>query len=90
MHQYWIEGVYIAARKKSAGSGAREPFYRSFWADSAEEALRMASESIQGGRWMDGPKVCKTSEEERMRQMGAPTLPFFTDPKPKGAKKSKK
>lgn len=86
MKQYWVDGVYIAAgRKKSAGG---EPFYRSFWADSPEEALRMASEAIEGGKWVSAPKISTTSEEERMRRQGAPELPLFGDAK--GAKKAKK
>lgn len=89
MKQYWVEGVYIASgKKKTVQSGGREPFYESFWAESPDEALRMAAESIQSGKWVDGPRICKTSEEERMRKMGAPQLPFFNEPK--GAKKTKK
>jgi hypothetical protein len=54
-----------------------EPFARSIWAQSVEEAICLATEALEGGEWMEEPKVSKTSEEQRMREMGAPTLHGF-------------
>lgn len=93
MEQFWIEGLYVTRRglKKAQKSGRVnpadiEPYARLIWANSAEEALRLATEELKGGQWMEGPRLGKTSEERRMRQQGAPELPGFTIPKKKRKK----
>lgn len=35
----------------------------------------MALDSLPGAHWAEGPSVSLTSEEQRMRAMGAPELP---------------
>ena len=89
METYWVEGLFVTKRglKKAQKSGQIssadvEPFARSFWANSPDEAVRMAAEELKGGDWTEGPRVTKTSEEKRMRAMGAPELPGF-GPTPK-------
>ena len=80
---YWVEGVFLTKRglKKAQKSsklaaGDREPFAKAFWASSPEEAERLATEELQGGQWLEGPRVSRTTEEQRMRKMGAPELPL--------------
>jgi hypothetical protein len=82
MTQYYVEGLFASARavkkKHKTGRlppGAIEPYAKSIWADSPKEAIRIATEELAGGEWTDGPKVSQTSEEQRMRSMGAPELP---------------
>ncbi len=75
MKRYWIEGAYAP---KGKGKKQLEPFAQLFWAESQEEALRMANEALNGGEWRDGPRISQKSEEQRMRSMGAPELPGFS------------
>ena len=79
---YYVEGVYITkqGRRRSVKSGRVsphdiEPFARSYWVNNPAEALQMAAEALEGGEWVDPPRVSQTTEEQRMRQMGAPELP---------------
>lgn len=90
MELYWIEGVFLTkqgvVKEKKSGKRSQayiEPFTKSFWANSAEEAVRLATEALKGGEWVETPKVSRTSEEQRMRDMGAPELPGFNAPKKK-------
>lgn len=94
MELYWIEGLFLTkqgvAKEKKSGkrsSAYIEPFAKSFWANSAEEALRLATETLRGGQWLELPRVSKTSEEQRMRSMGAPELPGFGAPQKKRKEK---
>jgi len=82
MQQYWVEGLYITRQgvNKSKKSGKTtdsdiEPFAQTIWATNQEDAIRMAGEEIGGGRWVEGPTVSGISEEQRMRNQGAPELP---------------
>jgi hypothetical protein len=84
MKIYWVEGLFISKEnlKKAKKSDKDlnkylEPFMISFWADSPELALREASDRILGGQWVEGPRIARQSEEQRMREMGAPELPGF-------------
>jgi hypothetical protein len=87
MPAYWIEGVFISAAslKKSKKSGKisetdKELFARSIWAETPAEALRLADEALQGGKWLEKPRLSQTTEEQRMRQQGAPELPGLFAP----------
>jgi hypothetical protein len=87
MPYYYVEGLYLtktgrrrAARRGRVLADDIEPFARGFWAESPAEALRMAAEALQGGEWTEPPRLSQTSEEQRMRQMGAPELPGFGSP----------
>lgn len=87
MKRFYIEGMYTAraenkkaARSAKGGHSEIEPFAQAFWAESAAEALQMASEAIIGGQWVEGPRLSEQSEEDRMRQLGAPLLPGFEPP----------
>ena len=91
MKQYFVEGLFIgkkAGRRKSSGSTNAEPFARSFWASNPAEAAQMATEALGGGYWIEGPHVGATTEEQRMRAIGAPELPGFgaSPKKTKGGK----
>lgn len=82
MPAYWIEGIFISAAglKKTKRTGKiadsdKELFARSIWADTSAEALRLADEALQGGKWLEKPRLSQTTEEQRMRRQGAPELP---------------
>ena len=94
MPYYYVEGKYltkVGQRRslKSGGVSANdiEPFARSFWANSSSEALKLAGEALEGGEWLEPPRVSQTSEEQRMRQMGSPELPGLEPNKKRGRKK---
>lgn len=76
MKQFFVEGLVIPARKKGRAKGKTEvePFSGSYWANNAEEALRMAREEHPGAEWVEGPRLARQSEEQRMRKLGAPEL----------------
>jgi hypothetical protein len=87
MEQYWVEGLFANAQgvRKARKSGvypasAIEPFAKGFWANSPDEAVRLASEALQGGEWVEGPVVSRLTEEQRMRAMGAPEFPGLGSP----------
>lgn len=93
MPAYWIEGIFISAAglKKAQKTGKiieanKELFARSFWAETPAEALRLADDALQGGKWLEKPRLSLTTEEQRMRQQGAPELPGLFTP---GKKKRK-
>jgi hypothetical protein len=82
MEQYWVEGVYVTCkgimkvkRGRQAPQADIEPFLMSFWTNGPEEALQAANEKLEGGQWIEEPRVTRVSEEQRMRAMGAPELP---------------
>ena len=94
MPYYYVEGLFItrAGRRRALKSGrvspgSVEPFARSIFANSPAEALHMAAEALEGGEWVEPPRVSQTSEEQRMRQIGAPELPGLCIPAKKGRKK---
>jgi len=89
MKLFWIEGLILSGsgtRRKSAP--AARPFSQSFWANSAQEAIQMAYDAAPGVRWMEGPSIQEKSEEQRMRDIGAPEL--FTSPRRVARKKPAK
>lgn len=84
MKTYFVEGLYLDSRslrkarqRGEIPGGHLEPYSRAIWASDADEAVRIATEELDGGEWVEGPKVSQTSEEQRMRQLGAPELPGF-------------
>jgi hypothetical protein len=94
MEQYWVEGIFVSKQglKKAKRSGKIaqadiEPFARSYWANTPDEAILMATHDLNGGDWTNGPRVSKTSEEQRMRAMGAPEFPGMNS---KGKKRKTK
>jgi hypothetical protein len=96
MPYYYVEGLFItrAGRRRALKSGRVlagdvEPFARSFYANDPAEALRLAAEALEGGEWVEPPRVSHTSEEQRMRQMGAPEFPGFGGSGKKGRKKQR-
>ena len=90
MKSYFVEGLYItlqgiqnARQRGEVPSGNFEPYARTVWALDADDAKRIATEDLHGGEWVDGPKVLNSSEEQRMRALGAPELPGLGFPKRK-------
>jgi hypothetical protein len=82
MEQYWVEGLFVTKKglkkAKKIDKIAQvdiEPFARSYWANNSDEAINLATQDLDGGEWTNGPHVSKTSEEQRMRALGAPELP---------------
>ena len=92
MKAFWVEGLYLNKQgvKKARKTGTYqqsyvEPFAEVVWANNREEALQFAAEKLEGGEWLEDPKVTLKTEEQRMRSMGAPELPLFS-----GGKKKKR
>jgi hypothetical protein len=75
MDRYLVEGQYFPKAKSKKTAPTLEPFARSYWASSAQEAIRMATEDLVGGVWQKPPRTSQASEEQRMRQQGQPELP---------------
>ena len=75
MKQFWVEGLVLPKGAGRSKKSTVKPFSQSFWANTPQEAIQMAFDSIPGGQWVDGPSVSTTSEEQRMRALGAPELP---------------
>lgn len=82
MEQYRIEGIFINRRgvKRLTRNGTPhptdiEPFTRSYWAFSPDDAFTEATADLHGGQWVDTPSITFVSEAERMRALGAPELP---------------
>jgi hypothetical protein len=95
--RYYVEGLFIPRKHlKKVQQGNRpvpievEPFARTFWANDPGEALRLAAEALDGGQWLETPRISMTSEEQRMRQAGAPELPGFAPPPVSSARKKDK
>jgi hypothetical protein len=84
MQRFFVEGLFVSKQglKKAQKSGRVapgdiEPFAQPFWANSPAEALQMATQALDGGQWTEGPRLSDQTEEQRMRQIGAPELPGF-------------
>lgn len=95
MKPFYVEGMVIRSKglrgnRKGKQNHEIEPFGQIFWAQTAGDALRMASESLVDGQWLEGPTVSEHTEEQRMRQLGAPLLPGFEPGKNKSTKSRRK
>lgn len=96
MPYFYVEGVYLPKSKRrrlnkplSVSANELEPFGRGFWANSPDEALQLATQALEGGEWVNPPRISQTSEEKRMRQMGQPELPGLDTPeKPRHSKQA--
>ena len=77
MPQYFVEGLFIPKKSLKKARKTLEPYARVVWANSPADAVRQASEELAGGQWVEGPTVSDTTEEQRMRQIGAPEFPGF-------------
>jgi hypothetical protein len=87
MEQYWVEGLFANAAgvRKARKSGvyppsAIEPYAKGLWANSPDEALHLATETLKGGEWLENPVVSRLTEEQRMRAIGAPEFPGLEAP----------
>jgi hypothetical protein len=93
MPLYYVEGIYTnkLGAKKQRKTGAYppdsiEPFAKTIWANSPEDAIQLATNELYGGEWTKKPKVSQLTEEQRMRSMGAPEFPGLSSPIPKSRK----
>jgi hypothetical protein len=77
MPQYFVEGLFTPKKSLKKARKTVEPYARVIWANTPAEAARQASEELAGGQWVEGPTVSDTTEEQRMRQIGAPEFPGF-------------
>jgi len=82
MPQYYVEGLFAnwqgAKKKRTTGvypPGSIEPYAKTIWANNPKEAIQIAATDLDGGEWTEGPHVSLTTEEQRMRSMGAPEFP---------------
>lgn len=89
MQQYFVEGLYIPKKSLRKTNKTIEPYARVIWANTPVEAVQQASEELAGGQWVEAPTVSKTTEEQRMRQIGAPELPGLGTRKPFSTKRSR-
>ena len=94
MQQYFIEGLFANQQgvKKARKTGvfplaSIEPYAKTIWANSPDEAIRLATSELKGGEWTEGPRVSKITEEQRMRSMGAPEFPGLARRAPKKRKR---
>jgi hypothetical protein len=90
MPLYFVEGLFIPKRSLKKAKKTVEPYAKVVWANSPAEAIQQASEELAGGQWVEGPAVSKTTEEQRMRQSGAPELPGLASRKHGSLKKPHK
>ncbi len=95
MPQFYVEGLFAnkqGVKKKlktgSYPSSSIEPYAKTIWANSAREAIQVATLDLDGGEWTEGPRISQTTEEQRMRSQGAPEFPGLSS-KPSRPKKSK-
>ncbi len=93
MPQYYVEGLFAnkqaVKKKRKAGAypaSSIEPYAKTIWADSPKEAIQIATEELSGGEWTEGPRVSQVTEEQRMRNQGAPEFPGLARPQPKKRK----
>lgn len=90
MPQYYIEGLFAnrQAVKKKRKTGVYppdsiEPYAKTIWANNPKEAISFAATDLEGGEWTEGPHISLTTEEQRMRSMGAPEFPGLAPRTPK-------
>jgi len=86
MKQFWVEGL-VQPRGHGKKLAPVEPFSKAYWAETSAEALQSAVADLNGGAWVEGPRVSLTSEADRMRAMGAPELPGMPAEKKTGKRK---
>lgn len=82
MKAFYVEGL-VNRKARRGGNAGLEPVSLTIWAETAEDALREASAQLAGVQWVEGPRLARQSEEQRMRAAGAPTLPGLEEPKKK-------
>ncbi len=95
--QFYIEGSYVTPqgvkKKRKTGTypaNSIEPYAKTIWANSPKEAIQIATADLIGGEWTEGPRVSQVTEEQRMRNIGAPEFPGLMPAKPKRLKKKGK
>ena len=55
MYQYFVEGLFFPRKSLKKANKAVEPYARVVWANSATEAIQIASQELAGGQWVEGP-----------------------------------
>jgi len=88
MRKYWIRGLFLkptgVRKMKRIGQIPQadlDTIEIACWAETPVEALQEVAHQFTAGKWIEGPEVVETSEEQRMRAMGAPELPGISVPK---------
>ncbi len=94
MPNYYVEGLFLnrqavqkARKTGKTPPGSIEPYAKTIWANSSQEAIQIATAELEGGEWTEGPRVSLKTEELRMRSEGAPELPGLLAQKAKPRKK---
>jgi hypothetical protein len=84
--QYFVEGLFAnktgVKKKNKTGTypaSSIEPYAKTIWANSPQEAIQIATSELKGGEWTEGPRLSQVTEEQRMRSMGAPEFPGLTE-----------
>ena len=97
MPQFYVEGLFAnkqgVKKKHKTGiypPGSIEPYARSIWANSAKDAIQIATNELEGCDWTEGPKVSQVTEEQRMRSIGAPEFPGLSSRPPSKKKRGAK
>lgn len=90
MPGYYVEGLFankqaVKKRRKTGvlPASSIEPYAKTIWANNPKEAIQIATAELDGGEWTEGPHVSQTTEEQRMRSMGAPEFPGLSTRPPK-------
>jgi len=94
MKQFFVEGLALSKRGvqkrsqgRTTGTGDMEVISVSVWAETPDEALKEAAAQLKGRQWQGKPRITTVSEEQRMRDAGAPELPGMDAAKAKKKKK---
>ncbi|MBI9047070.1 MAG: hypothetical protein JEZ06_21470 [Anaerolineaceae bacterium] len=74
MKVFWVGGSYVPRQEHLS---TMEPFSLTLSAKNKMHALQIATKALNGGSWVMKPKIKQSSEEKRMRSIGAPELPGF-------------
>jgi hypothetical protein len=93
MPQYYVEGLFAnkqgVKKKRKTGTfpvNSIEPYAKTIWANNPKEAIQIATVELDGGEWIEAPRVSQTTEEQRMRSMRAPEFPGLS---PRASKRKK-
>lgn len=94
MPHYYIEGLFAnkqgVKKKQKTGTypaNSIEPYAKTIWANSPQEAIQIATSELEEGEWTEGPRLSQVTEEQRMRSLGAPEFPGMSASNPKSKKR---
>jgi hypothetical protein len=68
MPQYYVEGLFAnkqgVKKKRKTGTfpvNSIEPYAKTIWANNPKEAIQIATVELDGGEWIEAPRVSQTS-----------------------------